>query len=116
MSFLKTDTLAFQGPKHFAQNSIVHEVFVELDCMEPSQMVLVVKDLPASAGDGKRLGLIPWVGEIPWRRAWQPIPVFLPGESHGQRSLGGYSPWGCKELDMTEVTWHTHTDYCYGCC
>ena len=38
----------------------------------------------------------------PWRRAWQPTPVFLPGESHGQRSLTGYSPWGQKELDMTE--------------
>jgi len=37
-----------------------------------------------------------------WRRAWQPTPVFLPGEFHGQRSLAGYSPWGRKELDMTE--------------
>ena len=43
-----------------------------------------------------------WAGKIPWRRAWQPTPVFLPGEFHGQRSLGGYSPWGCKEFDMTE--------------
>ena len=39
---------------------------------------------------------------IPWRRAWQPTPVFLPGEFHGQRSLAGYSPWGHKENDMTE--------------
>ena len=37
-----------------------------------------------------------------WRRKWQPTPVFLPGKFHGQRSLAGYSPWGCKELDMTE--------------
>ena len=43
-----------------------------------------------------------WVGKIPWRRKWQPIPVFLPGESHGWSSLIGYSPWGCKESDMTE--------------
>ena len=43
----------------------------------------------------------PWVRKIPWRRKWQPIPVFLPGESHGQRSLASYSPWGCKELDRT---------------
>ena len=42
----------------------------------------------------KRHGFEPWVGKIPWRRAWQPTPVFLPGESHGQRSLAGYSPWG----------------------
>ena len=41
-------------------------------------------------------GLDPWVGKTPWRRKWQPILVFLPGESHGQRSLVGYSPWGCK--------------------
>ena len=43
-----------------------------------------------------------WVRKIPWKREWLPIPVFLPGEFHGQRSMVGYSPWGCKELDMTE--------------
>ena len=43
-----------------------------------------------------------WVRKIPWRREWQPTPVFLPGESHEQRRLAGYSPWSCKELDMTE--------------
>ena len=42
--------------------------------------------------------------EDPWTKAWQPTPVFLPGESHGQRSLKGYSLWGRKELDMTEAT------------
>ena len=45
----------------------------------------------------KGCGFDPWVGKIPWRRAWQPTSVFLPGKSHGQRSLGGYSPWGHKE-------------------
>ena len=50
----------------------------------------------------ERPGFDPWLGKIPWRRAWQPAPVFLPGESHGQGSLVGYSPWGCQELDMTE--------------
>ena len=44
----------------------------------------------------------PWVGKIPWRKTWQPIPVFLPGKFHGQRSLAGYSPWGCKESSVTE--------------
>ena len=44
----------------------------------------------------------PWAGTIPWRREWQPTPVFLPEESHRQRSLMGYSPQGHKELDMTE--------------
>ena len=48
-------------------------------------------------------GFDPWVGKIPWRRKWQPTPVFLPGESHGQRTVFGYSPWGRKELDMTSV-------------
>ena len=43
-----------------------------------------------------------WVEKISWRRAWQPTPEFLPGESHGQRSLAGYNPWGCKESDTTE--------------
>ena len=42
------------------------------------------------------------VGKVPWRRAWQPTPVLLPGESRGQGSLVGYSPWGRKELDLTE--------------
>ena len=46
----------------------------------------------------------PWVGKIPWRRAWQLTPVFLPRESHGQRSLVGYSPLDHKQSDMTEVT------------
>ena len=50
----------------------------------------------------KRSWFDPWVGKIPWRRAWQPTPVFLPGKSHGQRSLAGCSPQGHKELDMTE--------------
>ena len=40
--------------------------------------------------------------KFPWRRKWQPTPVFLPGKSYGQRSLVGYSPWGCKESDTTE--------------
>ena len=43
-----------------------------------------------------------WVGKIPWRRKWQSTPGLLPGKSHGQRSLVGYSPWGCKESDTTE--------------
>ena len=48
------------------------------------------------------------VRKIPWGRRWHPTPVFLPGKSHGPRSLVGYSPWGCKESDTTEHT-HTHT-------
>ena len=62
----------------------------------------MVKSLPANAGDTNRCGFDPWVRKIPWRRKWQPTPVFLSGKSHGQRNLVGYSPWGCKESDMTE--------------
>ena len=62
------------------------------------------KDLTCQCRRHKRCRFDPWVGKIPWRRAWQPTPGFLPGESHGQRSLAGYSPQGCKELDTTEAT------------
>ena len=55
----------------------------------------------------RRCGFNPWVGKIPWKRVWQPTPVFLPGESHGQRNLVGYSGWGCKESDPTEAAEHT---------
>ena len=58
-----------------------------------------VKNLPA-----RRPGLDPWVRKIPWRRKWQLIPVFLPGESLGWRSLAGCSPQGHTELGTTEVT------------
>ena len=50
----------------------------------------------------------PCVRKIPWRRKWQPTPVFLPGKSHGQRSLTGYSPWGHKVSDTSELL-RTHT-------
>ena len=60
-----------------------------------SQAALVVKNLPANAGD-RRYGFNLWVRKIPSRRKWQHTPVFLPGELHGQRSLAGYSPWGSQ--------------------
>ena len=73
---------------------------------------LAVKGL-SSSSDGKAsacnadLGSIPGLGRFPRRRKWQPTAVFLPEESHGQRSLAGYSPWGHKELDTTEQLTHT---------
>ena len=60
----------------------------------------MAKNLPASAGDKHEFN--PWVGKMPWRRAWQPTPVFLPREFHGQTSLAGYSPWRHKESDTAE--------------
>ena len=62
----------------------------------------VVENPPAMQGTFRRHRFDPWVGKIPWRRKWQLTPVFLPGESHGQRSLASYSPWSQKELDITE--------------
>ena len=60
----------------------------------------VIKNPPANAGDiGSIHGSISWdTGKILWRRKWQPTPVFLPGKSHGPRSLAGYRSWGCKRV------------------
>ena len=65
----------------------------------------VVKNLPAM----RRPRYYPWLGKIPWRRKWQPTLIFLPGESHGQRSLVGHSPKVHKESDRTEGTEHACT-------
>jgi len=66
----------------------------------------------------KRHWFNPWIRKVLWRREWQPTPVFLPGEFYGQKSLVVYSPWGCKESDVTEVTHacintHTYRDLKY---
>ena len=64
------------------------------------------KESTCNAGD---VGLIPGLGRL-WRRGWLPTSVFLPGKLHGEKSLVGYSPWGCKKWDMTEqLKTHTHT-------
>ena len=68
-----------------------------------SQLVLVIKNPPANADRPKRHRFDPCFRKIPWRRAWQPTPRFLPGESHGG-SLAGCSPWDCMELDTIEAT------------
>ena len=62
------------------------------------------KELACQCRRCKRRGFDPWVRKIPWRRKQQPTLVFLPRESHGQRSLAGYSPWGHTESDMTKTT------------
>ena len=67
---------------------------------EGSRVAQMVKNLSAMQVDPSRFD--PWIGKIPWRRKWLLTPVFLPEESHGQRSMAGYSPWGRKELDTTE--------------
>ena len=63
------------------------------------------KESACNAGNGSN----PWLGQVdPLEKEWQPSPVFLPGESHGQRSLVGYRTRGCKESDTTEVAEHAH--------
>ena len=58
----------------------------------------------------RRLQFDPWIKRIPWRKKWQPTPIFLPEKLHGQRSLAGYSPWCCKESSTTEqLSTQTHT-------
>ena len=65
---------------------------------------LLVKIPPANAGDVRDVGSIPGLDQIPWRKKWQPIPVFLPGEPYGQRGLVGHSAWGCRGWGTIEVT------------
>ena len=72
--------------------------------LRASQVALVVKNPPDNARDIRDMGLNPWVGKTPWRRAWQPTPIFLPGESHRKRSLVGYSPQDHTKLHVTEMT------------
>ena len=67
-----------------------------------SLVAQMVKSLSAMQETGFNL----WVRKIPWIRKWQPTPVCLPGKSHGQSSLVGYSPWHCKESDTTERLTH----------
>ena len=57
-----------------------------------------------SACQSRRLGFHSWVGKIPWRRKWQLTPVFLPQETHGQRTVVGYSPWSCKETQLKQLS------------
>ena len=71
----------------------------------------MVKNLPTT----QETGVDPSVRKIPWRKEWQPTPVFLLGEFHGQGSLASYSPWGRKESVTTERLTHTHT-YTYIIC
>ena len=86
-------------------------VFLPIKCLycflimwQASQVAQVVKNLPVSAGDIHRHGFDPWGGKIPWRRKWKPTLIFLPGKSHGHRSLVGYGPWGCKRVAHDLVT------------
>ena len=75
------------------QSSQVENLIIDQALVRTSLVAQTVKNLPAMQEDQ---GSISALGRFPWRRKWQLTPVFLPRESHGQRSLVGYSPWGCK--------------------
>ena len=89
--------------------------------LKASQAALVVKNPALQCRRPKRCLFSPWVtspggghGKIPWRRAWQPIPAFLPGESHGQRSLVNRAAKSQKQLKRLSTHMHTHTHASYG--
>ena len=90
-----------KGYEHLSQIELGWGFHCLSPCTGASQLVLVVKNPPASAGGIRDEGSIPGSGKIPWRRSWQPTPVFSFGKPHGQRSLVGYSPW-VTELDTSE--------------
>ena len=93
-------------------SNFIHPMFQKFNSTIPASRLIFLKfrfaNLPVTQIYCGRPGFNPWVGKIPWRRKWQPTPVFLPGESHGRRSLVGYSPWGRKEADTTERLHHHH--------
>ena len=87
---------AWGGGRDPNLNCLVPSIFVPYRCCGlPCPGGLGGKESACNAGD---LSLIPELRRFPWRRTWQPTPVFLPGESHGQRSLVGYSPWGSQRV------------------
>ena len=85
-------------------NTFFKKLNIHLLICEPAIGGSVRKESNLQCRRHRRRGFDPWVRKITWRRKRQPNPVFLPGESHGQRSLAGYSSWDHKELDMTEAT------------
>ena len=87
--FRTSSTQSVGGKGCHGRECIVRRVVKEASS---HKVALVMKNPPANAGRHKRPGFDPWVRKILWRRARQPVPIFLPGESHGLRSLVGYSP------------------------
>ena len=76
----------------------IHTYLILMNKLCQLLVAQMIKNLPAM----HRPRFSPWVGNITWRRKWQPTQVFLPGKFHGQRNFTGCRPWGCKESDMTE--------------
>ena len=113
MSIQAAEITAWKLPSEIPPKTSALEVGRRRKCSSqlfPALEESVVKNPNANEGH-MRLRFDPSVTKIPWRRKWQPTPKFLPGESHRQRSLAGYSPWGCRESDMTkQLSTHKHTN------
>ena len=108
MFFILMTKLYASSPVFITRATYIH-IHLKSTVQLASQVALVVKNPLANAGDVRDTVSI-WVGKIPWRRAWQPTPVFLPGISHGQRSLVGYSSQESQRVgqDWSNLA-HMHT-------
>ena len=95
--------ITYSTEKTKKEQSKTHS-FLNPTCTGTFQVAPVVKELSCQCRRHKTRGFDPCVGKILWRRKWQPTPVFMPGKSQGQRSLAGYSLWGCTESDTSEAT------------
>ena len=104
---LKDPSPIWKGHRHLVHYRLVGQA---LRSQVASQVAQWVKNRPA-VQETQETRFDPWVGNIRWRRAWQFTPIPLPGESHGQRNLAGYSPWGRRGSDTTE--WLSTQDFCY---
>ena len=102
-----------QGQLDFKSSKLVNLLYIWVSNTWGFPSDSELKNLPAKE-EMQETGFDPWVRKIPWRRKWQPIPVILPGKSHEQRTLVGYSPWSCKESDTTEqLSASTGTGYLF---
>ena len=103
---LDTTEHSMAGTQPMTSSEVVSAVVCEHSISSDLKVGLLVgasgKEPTCECRRHKKHRFNPWVGKMPWRRKWQPTPVFLPGESHAQRSLGGYSPWDHKESDTAE--------------
>ena len=113
--FNNFDILAFTYSLLHPRREKRHPWLKTVKCYSPSvyrnltQVALVVKNLPANVGDLRDADWIPDSGRSPGGGHGNPLQYYFLDNSHGQRNMVGFSPWGHKELDTTEVTWHTHT-------
>ena len=101
---LQANTLPTEPPEKPCEWNFLHFIFYFLMVVRKLKGPLMINGKEPVC-QCKKCGFDPWAGKIPWRSKWHPTLVFFLGKSYGQRSLAGYSPWSCEELDMIE---HAH--------